>query len=372
MRRAGRAALVGIACVLLCSIDVRADAPRVRVSIAAEAGELEALLSVIAELMQRLGVELEVDRTGHDIGAEQRMHVARCTIDMREPDYAVLLVHDPARDHMLVRRVARTPGRQELVREELGHMMLAAVEALLAGATVGLPRDEALRVYKEEQAREREQAKPPEAPALAPAPPARPAPAAPQPEHESNQASALPRTFQLSGALLYEVAALGHEPGVTHGPALAIAVRSPWPLGLGVLGSVQYRFPFEIEPEPVGMRTQTVALRALATIEGALTSKLTLRFGLGGGADIARLQPLLAPSAPASATKDRTLALAVARALAGIAWRASRILSLWVAVAADADLDRSHYIVVGDDGSERTVTEPWRVRPALLVGAALP
>jgi hypothetical protein len=358
--------------VLLCSSVprlVRADAPRVRVSIAAEPGEMEALLSVIAELMQRLGVELEVDRTGHDLGVEQREHIARCSIDMREPEHAVLLVHDPARDHLLVRRVARTPGRQELVREELGHMMLAAVEALLAGATVGVPREEALRAYSEEQARDRAHAKAAEA--APPLPPAA-APAVLERDEEDHDGRVAQRTFQMSGALLYEVAALGHTPGVTHGPALAIAVRSPWPLGLGVLGSVQYRLPFEIEPEPVGMRTQIVALRALATIEGALTSKLTLRFGLGAGVDVARLEPLLATGASARATEDRTLALAVARALAGIAWRASSVLSLWVALAADADLDRSQYVVVADDGNERTVSEPWRLRPALLVGAALP
>jgi len=122
----------------------------------------------------------------------------------------------------------------------------------------------------------------------------------------------------------------------------------------------------------VGMSTQTVALRALATIESALHRRLAFRLGLGGGADIARITPELSASSDVRATEARTLTLAVGRALAGIDWRVTHMLSLWVALAADIDLDRSQYVLLGEDGRESTVAEPWRVRPAIMIGAALP
>lgn len=366
MLRVGRAQLLGIAIAwALAFLLVRAahaDAARMHLSIAAESEERVALEQVVRELMERLSVEVVLDPSADG-------DVARCTLDMRDPKEAVLYVHDPARDRLLVRRVARAPGSEELVREQLGHMMLAAVEALLAGATVGEPSIEVigrpLRPFESALDHASESA---------PAPAKEPSPASPPPQAEHTQAE--PRepapSWLLRGALLYEVAVLGHEPGVAHGPVLALAVRSPLPLGLGGLVSAQYRFPLEVEPDPVGMSTQTVALRALATIESGLGRSLALRLGVGGGADIARITPELSANAEVRATEARTLTLAVARALAGIDWRVTRVLSLWVALAADIDLDRSQYVLLGEDGQETTIAEPWRVRPALLIGAALP
>jgi hypothetical protein len=367
MLRAGRAQLLGI--VIGCALTAfslrvaRAEPARMQLSIAAEPEESAALELVVRELMQRLLVEVVLDPSGDG-------YVARCTIDMRDPKEAVLYVHDPARDRLLVRRVARAPGSEELVREQLGHMMLVAVEALLAGATVGQPSIEVigrpLRPFESALDHARE---PPPAKEPAPDPPP---PVQAEPEHGQAEPREPRPTWALRGALLYEVAALGHEPGVAHGPALALAVGSPLPLALGGLVSAQYRFPLEVEPDPVGMSTQTVALRALATIESFVHRRLAFRLGLGGGADIARLTPELAASADVRATEARTLTLAVARALAGIDWRVTRMLSLWVALAADIDLDRSQYVLLGEDGQETTVAEPWRVRPALMIGAALP
>jgi hypothetical protein len=356
--------MIAWALALLSPRAAHADAARMQLSVAAESEESAALEQVVRELMQRLSVEVVLDPNGDG-------YVARCTLDMRDPKEAVLYVHDPARDRLLVRRVARAPGSEELVREQLGHMMLVAVEALLAGATVGEPSIEVigrpLRPFESALDHAREPPPPAKQPPPATAPPAQAGP-----EHGHAEPREPPPSWAVRGALLYEVAALGHEPGVVHGPVLALAVRSPLPLALGGLVSAQYRLPLEVEPDPVGMSTQTVALRALATIEGALHHRLALRLGLGGGADIARITPELAANADVRATEARTLTLAVARALAGIDWRVTRMLSLWVALAADIDLDRSQYVLLDEDGRESTVAEPWRVRPALLIGAALP
>lgn len=368
-----------MACAIMLALlwpsATQADSRRVRLNIGPTSAESEAIAAVITELLERLALEVAFDRSGHDLNVDPHAYVARVTVDLREDAYAVLLVYDAPRDRMLAKRVVRTKGREELVREEIGHIVLAAVEAVIAGASIGPSEDEAIRALVAEVERERQATREQQqalVPQPAPQPPAPLAPPAPQPEHEDPPPRATQRTFELSGALLYEVAALGDEPGIAHGPALALAVRSPWPLSLGALGSVQYRFPLEVEGEPVGLRTQTFALRALATIQHDASSRLALRFGLGGGADIVRIEPQLAASAAARTTSKRTLTLAVARALAGVDWRMSEWLSLWIAVAADLDLDKSQYVLIDDDGNELTVSEPWRVRPSLLIGAALP
>jgi hypothetical protein len=247
-------------------------------------------------------------------------------------------------------------GDTEVVREALGHMLLAAIEALLAGATLGAPRAEVLA-------------------ASAPEPSAQLPAATARPEPEPTQPSARARgdnRWSFRAGVAYEVQALGHAPGLTHGPLLLFAVQSPLPLRLGALLSAQYRFAFEVDEDPIGMRAQSFPLRALLTLESAFTRRVALGLGLGAGADVVRLAPTASSDASVVATGERTLAFAVARALVSIDVQVSRAVALFAALATDADFDRTHYVLVRQDGGEAPIAAPWRVRPALLVGAMLP
>jgi hypothetical protein len=109
-------------------------------------------------------------------------------------------------------------------------------------------------------------------------------------------------------------------------------VRSPWPLQLGLLLSAQYRFPFEIDPEPSGMRTQTFALRALPAL--AVPLGRSAAFGLGAGADITRIEPERGSDDRIRAAERRTLVL-----VAGPRWSASTcgrgLVGLMAVVAAN-------------------------------------
>ena len=341
--------------------DARVSKP-VHVRIAATDAERAQLERVLIELMQRLSVELVVAEgpAPRAAASASETYVARAFIDLRGSSEAVLYVHDPARDRVLERRVARAPGGEELVREELGHMLLATVEALLAGAEVGSPRAE----LPEAASQVAPAPAPEDAPALATAAEPR---AAVEPARESSM-----RSWRLRAAILYEIAALGHGPDVTHGPVVAADLRSPWPLQVGLLLSAQYRFAFEIEPDPIGMHSRVLALRALPAIAVALGRAFDLRIGLGGGADVTRLEPRTAGDDRFQTARRRTLALAVGRALVGVEARVAAALSLWAALAVDVDLDRSEYVLERDDGSEVAVTAPWRLRPAVWLGAALP
>ena len=55
-------------------------------------------------------------------------------MDLRAPARGVLWIVDPAHDRVLVRELDRSRGREELSREELGHILETSTEGLLAGA----------------------------------------------------------------------------------------------------------------------------------------------------------------------------------------------------------------------------------------------
>jgi hypothetical protein len=177
----------------------------------------------------------------------------------------------------------------------------------------------------------------------------------------------------LRGAVLYELAALGHGPGITHGPLLAALVRAPFAdPGIGLMLSVQYRFPFDADAEPVGMRAHAFALRAVLTLDQALSARVGLRVGLGAGTDVTRIAPQGTASGDVALTGTRVLALGVTRGLLGVDVRLSRMLSLWAALAADVDLERNEYVLVRSDGHDSALLAPWRVRPTLSLGLVLP
>ena len=341
-----------------------AGSRRIRVLIASDAAERAAFESVLRELMQRLSVEVEVEATPRVERAAVLapvpaggQYLARCYVDLRRDGRALLYVHDPVRDRVLEREVPRAPGDEELAREELGHMLLASIEALLSGATLGTPRGEL---------------------AAAAAPAAQPASTrtAVTPPAEPNTAERLEparASWQLRGAILYELSALGHEPGIAHGPVLAGLLRAPFgEPGLGLLLSAQYRFPFDADADPIGMRVHAFALRALLTLEQPLGAKVRLRLGLGAGADVTRIAPERSSPAEIALADARTLTLGVTRGLLGVDLRLSPVLSLWAALAADVDLDRTQYVLVQRDGRDSQLIAPWRVRPALSLGVVLP
>jgi hypothetical protein len=339
-----------------------APARRIEVLIAADPREREALARVLVELMQRLSVAVEIAPVERlelrDVVAPMPAdadYFARCFIDLRAASRARLYVHDPARDRVLERTLERTPGDGELAREELGHMLLASVEALLSGATLGSPRSEVAARAEPEAV---------SVPVASPAPYEPPAAA----EEPARSSWWPPRC-----AVLYEASALGFGPGFTHGPVLLGMVTLPLEQSeIGLIASAQYRIPFEVDADPVGMRVNAFALRALATYARALSPRTSLRFALGGGADVTRITPKTDPHAAVEPSDARTATLAVARALAGLDLRLSPALALWVALAADVDLDRTRYVLVQSDGRDAELIAPFRVRPALSVGLVLP
>ncbi len=314
--------------------------------VAAEPREAEQLRQVAVELLGRLSVSIHVETVAR-IDAEDLARslapgfLARVYVDLREPSRATLWFVDPAHDRILLRQLERAPSGDELLREELGHILETSTEGLLAGREIGLPRASVLPQLKSNE---------------------------PAVTKEASPTIIDKPLLQL--ALLYELQALSSQAPLTHGPEASAHLAIPRRGAFGLWLTGQYRFPVHVEAGAVGARVEGGALRALLTFDALTTSRIRLRSALGGGVDVVRLLPE-AIGASVTLADARTLAFPMLRAAAGLEGRASPILSLWLRVAVDFDATGTRYVFEGREG-EQLVLRPWVVRPALAVGAGFP
>ena len=323
---------------------------RMLLVVAAEPREAEQLRQVAAELLGRLSVSIQSDRVDRidmeDLARSlppRSGYLARVYIDLREPNRATLWFVDPAHDRILMRQLDRVPSGEELLREELGHILETSTEGLLSGAEIGLPRASVLPIAKAPDSAPREDVPP----------------------------RAMPKPF-LQLALLYEVQGLSSEAPLTHGPeASGYFALFPRLGALGIWLTGQYRFPIHVETGPIGARIEGGALRAMLTFDWPRGSRVTVRGALGGGADILRLNPESLGDNGVALADARVLAFAMVRAGLGLELRVSPVLSLWSRVAVDLDATGTRYVFEGREG-ERLVLSPWIVRPAFALGAGFP
>jgi hypothetical protein len=318
--------------------------------VAAEPREVEQLRQVAAELLGRLSVSIRADRVER-IDAEELArsfpirgeYLARVYIDLREPSRATLWFVDPAHDRVLLRQLDRVPSGDELLREELGHILETSTEGLLSGAEIGLPRTSVLPQAKD---------------------------GAPSPSKNASPPANDKPFLQL--ALLYELQALSSEAPLTHGPEVSVYLAIPPGRGaFGVWVTGQYRFPIHVETGPVGARIEGGALRAMVTFDGWRPSPITLRGALGGGADVLFLNPESIGTSSVALADARLLTFPVVRAALGLEFRAGPMVSLWSRIAVDIDATGTRYVFEGREG-EQLVLQPWLLRPAFAIGAGFP
>jgi hypothetical protein len=337
--RAFTALVLSLAVALARPADAKPQ-PIVQVFIAAAPAEQRALEQVIRELLDPLDVELRftararIDRRRVDAAADSHSgEAAFAFIDALEAGRSTVYLVDPARDRVYVRSVPRPVHGEELAREELGHILETALEGLLVGETIGVPRRTAFP----------------------------PAPLRPSKSHWHPS---------LALGLLYEAQYLSDEVLLTHGPLVAgELVFRRRKLGVGVWGSAQYRQPLHAESTFVSARLEGVSLRMLAMLGIEVASRLELRAGIGGGADIVTVEPQTRDAARAEAMEARLLSYGVLRAAAGVGWRLSTGTSLLAWLAADIDPSNTRFVFLTARGQE-TVLRPWALRPAVLLGLA--
>lgn len=354
-----RARWIGLAALVGMSLAVRAaggeERRAVDLVIAGSAERVRRVEEALDEPLGRLPVELRLERAAAvdpkvvvDPAGPRHGAFARIWVDVGAERRATLYFVDAAWERILVRHVPLEQGLDEVEREEIAQIVRAAVEALLGGATIGISREQARAELLPESER---QSSPPVATAprrAAPRDAPRPAPRRP--------AAAAPEVVVDIGAL-YEAQSYADEPW--HGPGLFVQASGSGPLELGGRFSAQYRAPVRIDGEALGVRLSAAALRALAigAVEG---DGVALGFGVGGGADVTRVEPArVAPGAePAPATWD-VVPVVRAQGGAGLRWPG---VSAWLQLGVDFEPIETRH-VAERDGERYTVFAAPRARP---------
>jgi hypothetical protein len=368
--------VVGIlgVCVLLWAAPSRAADRTVRVTIVAEAADTSGLEAVFAELLARLPVSLEVtharalDSTAFTPPAAAPAELlALVWVDLTKPTAATLYLLDVDTDRVLLRKVRREPDRSELVQEELGHILQSSVEGLLAGEPVGVPRQEILPLL--DAAPASGTAGSPRHPE--PAQPAKPVAPASGEAVSAPANTPVPGGLRAQAMLLYSAGLLAPQLPISHGPELGVLARAGGHLETGVWLGLQWRLPVDVSTGPVTLRYSQLAPRALVIAKLTGNDERTLRFALGGGIDVVRVETRADPDANIGVAAPETSFFAIARAALLFDWRLSGALQLIAALDLDADASDTRYVFSARRG-QRVLLEPYPVRPALALGIATP
>ncbi|HEX2877813.1 MAG TPA: hypothetical protein VHP33_41470 [Polyangiaceae bacterium] len=331
----------------------------IQLTVAAPASEAEALGAVVRELLERLAMHVELRRVERLDMRELRQplrdqpYFARVWVAAGKSGKARLYLEHAARDRVLVRDVEGDAQNPELVREELGHILQAAVEGLKAGEEIGAPRDEALKQVDAEAGASAPKATPPADPAALPQAPSQPK----------------PRRFRFGPR--YEVAWLGDGDRFEDGPGAVLGALIPgserWGLELG--GS--FRRPLKVEGSPVGARWQSLGVNALVTFDAVQAERSRLRLGVGVGADFVRVSPFAEAGRDVRLASSRWLKLALGRIAVTYAHDVGSFMALEATLGAVLDPNGTRYVLQrSTDATD--VLAPWPVRPLLSLGATVP
>lgn len=278
--------------------------------------------------------------------------LARVGIDLRARDTAVVTIVDGRTGEITVRRNVRREGPPAVVREELAHVVQAAIDPMVL------------------MERDRANAPPPPPPEPVAPPAATPAPAADEPPRDvasgTPEGSRSPLALDLStsaGASSYASGA-GLVPRAGIGAALVLR-RGVRP-SVGV--TAHYLFPFEAGPESSFAHVGAAALRASTGLEVFGGRAFAMDVAAGAGVDVLRVDPR-SRTLPADRLGDATSRVSpvvVAGVTGHLALGGGTSLSL--SLAADVDLTSRRWVVETDSGLRSDAFAPSRVRPVAMLG----
>ncbi len=351
-----RALALSIAVVLVASSVHAEDAtrPRVQIAVCADDTSAKAIEGSVRDLLSQVDVDLTVSRAETIdprevvLPPETFEKTVRVWIDVHGTTARVYLA-DAAWERVLVRAVPMPNGPDEIAREQIAHIVAGSIEALMSGATIGVGREDArvsLGVKK------------PETPKRAPPPPPAPAPKAKP--IASRPGYRLGLGIGYDGAL-HAPGVLSHSLGVWADARGADAALSPW-----VAASALFRAPIVIEREPIGLRLDTIGTRVLVGGVTPIAPSLSVRFGIGGGIDVLRVEPRARAGAGTEVEPVRTTIAPILRAIASFDLRLSSSSFASFGVAAEADVLPRRFIVLAN-GRPEEVLAPYRVRPAIVL-----
>jgi hypothetical protein len=327
------------------------DAPprHVEVKMVASA-EDRALKAVLTELLDRLQVTTRFS-TVPDLETEEMWTphpgtpaaVARAWIDLRERGIVTLYLTGDQQDRVLVRQVPLVRHLDEVAREEIAHIVEAAVDELLRGGQIGVVKKHA-----------------PELPPAASLPP-------PQPEPP----------LRLDIGFGYAAQAWHGERPPTHGPAAFVSLaktRGLWRPGASL--SAELRFPEAFDAKEVkdGSTVSMTfdshgAVRLVFVLDRSFTSRWMARGGIGGGFDWIDVMPT---SADPIERNSATRVIPMLRALAVARYAFAAKSELFFGLAADIDVQSTNYVAekIEPNGAvwSRSIFRPSWFRPMALIG----
>ncbi len=307
--------------------------------------------TALGEPLSRLPIQVlmsratEVDpKTVVDRGASSSDAFVRVWVDLSRPEKVTLYFVDSAWERILVRNVPLERGLDEVEREEIAQIVRSAVEALLAGATIGISREEARAILLPETK-----------------PEVREVPRKPK-KSEAKKPSPIPvppprRALAIEAGGFYEGELYAKT--LWHGPGILAGVSTRDAIAFGGRLTLQYRLPDRVEGDRLGAEIQALSMRGLA--------RLTFRddgFGLCGalgmGADLTHTSPTRV-SGTVVTGHPRWDAAFVARALGGGGLFFGE-LGIWAVLGADLDWIETRF-VAERDGEKYTAIEVPRIRP---------
>jgi hypothetical protein len=305
--------------------------------------EDRALTAVLAELLDRLQVttrfvtvpDLETEEMWTHPGAPAA--VARAWIDLREPKLVTLYLTGDQQDRVLIRQVPLVASLDEVAREEIAHIVEAAVDELLLGGQIGVEKKHG-----------------PELPTAAQLPPPLPEP-----------------PIRLDIGFGYAAQAWHPVLAPLHGPAGFVSLaqkNGAWRSGAWL--SAELRFPVTVERDdnPVKMTLNQGAVRLLFVVDRTLSSRWIARAGIGGGFDW--IQVKVNPS-PEITRLGGTRIVPMLRALAFARYAFAPKSEIFFGLAADIDVQDTRYITETTGPNPEITTmilHPSLFRPMALIG----
>jgi hypothetical protein len=351
--RLGRLALLLILAGPRARADETARPGRAEVTLIGPGAATASVREVSGELLAREGVEsswtTQASFRPQDLFAGAPAHrrdAVDVWIDLSAPDVVHLYFRDASSEWFVIRSLPLPGGLDEMAREEIGHVVAAAVVALGTGSSQGLTRAEARAAV---------QLPPPvQKPAASPAVP-----------------DALPLRLELGPWGMAQLFAPQKTMTGFLGLSLAVARGPRWGKGPGRLGvwlDAGYQIAGTYREKQLGVDIQTTSLRAGLLWDLQRLRALRVRIGLGGGVDVVTYRPQ-GPSTTVELAAAGRFVVPELSLLAAAELRLTEHLALGLRLLTDLALARVHYDLDRGGGERTRALVPYLLRPGLSLGA---
>lgn len=302
--------------------------------------------------------------------------LAQVWIDLTGRDVCAVMIVDPSGDRALLREIGLEHGVDVVAREEVGQIVNASIEALVAGAEFGVASSiVAHRI--ETSASLAGLASPSSA-----SPPSidepQPVDDATEPEAADPQPTPTPlppprpdgeRRIGLDIALAYDVSVWAADQAPAHGPGAHLTIVLPRVRARPLFGlGFNYLLPATVDGTQVGAQLDQYQLSVNVGVLPVHRQRVSFGIRLGLIVDMVRLEPHQLDGGEGFALEEaRVEVMALLRLSTELQIHLLRWLSLVVGVAVEFDVAQTRMTVQHTDSTE-VVFEPWWVRPMFRLG----